>query len=107
MFLKIGGHGDSIAQASKIRIVTECPLPMQVDGEPVMLQSCEISIDKKNQALMVLADETSTSTIRALASMSCNYFFLSYLSFYFISKVFKPVCVVLQFVDSLYFDPFD
>jgi diacylglycerol kinase family enzyme len=56
MFLQLGGHGDSIAQASKIRIVTECPLPMQVDGEPVMLQSCEINIEKKNQAFMVLAE---------------------------------------------------
>ncbi len=70
MFLQLGGHGDSITQASKIRIVTESPLPMQVDGEPVMLQSCEITIQKKNQALMVAADENTT--VATTNSCSCN-----------------------------------
>jgi diacylglycerol kinase (ATP) len=75
MFLQLGGHGDSIAQATRLRIVTECPLPMQVDGEPVMLQSSEIIIDKKNQALMVSSDEdASIATIGALASFSCLNF---------------------------------
>ena len=72
MFLQLGGHGDSITQASKIRIVTECPLPMQVDGEPVMLQSCEIIIQLKNQALMVAADENTTTA--AATSCSCKLF---------------------------------
>ena len=78
MFLQLGGHGVSIAQASKIRIVTECPLPMQVDGEPVLLQSCEIIIEKKNQAIMVLGDETSMIDRKRMGSMSCLLFFLLY-----------------------------
>lgn len=53
MFLQIGGHGNKIAQAKKIRIVTDEPLPMQVDGEPVMLTESEIIIELKNQALML------------------------------------------------------
>ena len=74
MFLQLGGHGVSIAQARKIRIVTESPLPMQVDGEPAMLQSSEIKISKKNQASMLVADEMSQNTFKALRSLSCNYF---------------------------------
>jgi hypothetical protein len=74
MLLQLGGHGVSIAQAEKIRIVTECPLPMQVDGEPVMLQSSTITLSKKNQALMLQADETSQNTYKGLKIISCNYF---------------------------------
>ena len=59
MFLQMGGHGDQISQASKIRIVTEIPLPMQVDGEPVLLHSSEIIIEKLNQSCMILASDES------------------------------------------------
>lgn len=72
MFLQLGGHGDSITQASKIRIVTECPLPMQVDGEPVILQASEIIIERKNQATMLAASEdTTVINNNVVTSCSC------------------------------------
>ena len=70
MFLQMGGHGDQISQASKIRIVTEIPLPMQVDGEPVLLLPSEIIIENKNQAYMIQASDESL-TIVDLATGVC------------------------------------
>ncbi len=61
MLLQMGGHGDHICQASKVKIVTEIPLPMQVDGEPVLLLPSEIVIEKKNQAYMIAATEDPNS----------------------------------------------
>jgi hypothetical protein len=55
----MGIHGDHIAQASKIRIVTDIPLPMQVDGEPTLLLPSDITIDLKNQAKMITNSEKS------------------------------------------------
>ena len=73
MFLQMGGHGDHITQASKIRIVTDIPLPMQVDGEPVLLTQSEIIIEKKNQASMiaVVNEDGTTRAQCAMASFSC------------------------------------
>ena len=62
----MGGHGDHIAQASKIRIVTDSPLPMQVDGEPVILTQSEIIIEKKNQASMIEVVNEESSVISSL-----------------------------------------
>lgn len=53
MLIQLGGHGVNIAQASSVRIVTDVPLPMQVDGEPILLTQSEIIIEKKNQASMI------------------------------------------------------
>ena len=53
MFIQLGGHGYNIAQASSVRIVTSIPLPMQIDGEPILLAQSEIFIEKKNQASMI------------------------------------------------------
>ena len=72
MFLQLGGHGDSITQASKIRIVTECPLPMQVDGEPVVLQASEIIIERKNQATMLAASDDSAVLNNNTVVTSCS-----------------------------------
>lgn len=33
----MGGKGERIAQCSRIRIETNKPIPMQVDGEPCLL----------------------------------------------------------------------
>jgi hypothetical protein len=55
MFLQIGRSGDKIAQASKVRLRTRQQIPMQVDGEPVLLEPSEIIIEFKNQALMIEA----------------------------------------------------
>ena len=53
----MGGHGDHICQANKVRIVTTLSLPMQVDGEPALLLPSEIIIAKKNQAYMIDASD--------------------------------------------------
>lgn len=71
MFLQMGGHGDHIAQAKKIRIVTEIPLPMQVDGEPVLLQSSEIIIEHMNQSCMVQASDDGSPSIAELTAGVC------------------------------------
>ena len=51
--LKLGGHGKTIAQASKIRLVTKCPMYMQIDGEPVLLEASDITLQLKNQSTML------------------------------------------------------
>ncbi len=59
MWLQIGGTGDTITQASKVRIVTSAPLPFQVDGEACMLDPCEIIIELKEQASVILGPESA------------------------------------------------
>ena len=72
MFLQLGVSGDCVAQASKIRIVTECALPMQVDGEPCLLQASEILIDKLSQSLMIAAtDEPATASSPPAVITAC------------------------------------
>lgn len=72
MFLQLGGSGDCVAQPNKIRIVTECALPMQVDGEPCLLQASEILIEKNNQSLMIAAtDDSSPAVISACIQTPC------------------------------------
>ena len=58
MFLQMGGHGDHIAQASKIRIVTDIPLPMQIDGEPVLLTQSELIIELNNKKYQLICKIT-------------------------------------------------
>ena len=53
----MGGKGDPIGQACTVRIVTSSPMPMQVDGEPVLFQAGEIIINLKNKASMISANE--------------------------------------------------
>jgi diacylglycerol kinase (ATP) len=71
MWLQMGAHGDCIAQASKIRIVTDAPLHMQVDGEPCILQPSEIVIDLKNKASMIAAVDEVVSPSCVQAACSC------------------------------------
>jgi hypothetical protein len=69
--LQIGGHGNRITQASKVRIVTDYPMPMQVDGEPVVLEASEILIQKKNQANMIAANEDNVLPSCVQSACSC------------------------------------
>jgi hypothetical protein len=55
--LKLGGHGHTIGQASKIRIVTKCENFMQIDGEPTLLEASDISIELKSQSTMLTLKE--------------------------------------------------
>lgn len=66
MLLQMGGHGDHITQASKIRIITDSPLPMQVDGEPVILTQSEITIEIKSQSSMIQVVSEESSVISSL-----------------------------------------
>ncbi len=59
MWLQIGKHGESITQASKVRIVTKSSLPMQVDGEPCILESSEINIELRNKSTMIVNNHRS------------------------------------------------
>ena len=49
----MGRPGDKIGQAQKIYLKTKESLPMQIDGEPVLLEPSEITISLKNRALMI------------------------------------------------------
>jgi hypothetical protein len=71
MLLQIGGHGDQITQTSKVRIVTDYPLPMQVDGEPVLLEASEILIEKKNQANMIAASDDNVVASCVQSAFTC------------------------------------
>jgi hypothetical protein len=87
MWLQIGVHGDCIAQASRIRIVTDSPLPMQVDGEPCMLQASEIIIDLKNKANMIMAlddpnNNSSYGSSSACAQAVCSCKFIIFINGY-------------------------
>ncbi len=62
MLLQIGGHGDKITQARNIKIVTKKSMPVQVDGEPVLLKAAEINISFKNDALMIQAGPVDATT---------------------------------------------
>ena len=75
MLLQIGGHGDPIAQASKIRIVTDIPLPMQIDGEPVLLTQSELIIELNNQVSMIVAQDSNNY---ASNGTTFNYMDLSF-----------------------------
>ncbi len=67
----MGAHGDCITQTNKIRIVTDSPLPMQVDGEPCILQASEIVIDLKNKASMIAALDEIVAPSCVQTACSC------------------------------------
>jgi hypothetical protein len=52
---------DNITQASNVRIKTKKITPMQIDGEPVLMEPVNIEIKLKNQVSMIQADRTLTS----------------------------------------------
>jgi diacylglycerol kinase family enzyme len=52
---------DNITQASQVRIKTKKITPMQIDGEPVLMEPVNIEIKLKNQVSMIQADRTLTS----------------------------------------------
>jgi diacylglycerol kinase family enzyme len=55
--------GDCLAQAKRIRILTNAPLPMQVDGEPVILQPSEINIELLNKATVITSIDKNSIRI--------------------------------------------
>ena len=53
MLLQMGRPGDRIGQAREIRIRTIKRLPMQIDGEPVLIEPVDINIKIINKANMI------------------------------------------------------
>jgi hypothetical protein len=53
MLLQMGRPGDRIGQAREIRIRTIKRLPMQIDGEPVLIEPVDINIKILNKANMI------------------------------------------------------
>ncbi|GFU58404.1 eye-specific diacylglycerol kinase [Trichonephila clavipes] len=51
--LQAGGHGSSIAQCKKAKLVTSCTIPVQVDGEPCRLLPSIIQIELLNTVNMI------------------------------------------------------
>ena len=49
----MGRHGDRIGQAKEIRLRTTKRQPMQIDGEPVLMEPVDINIKLKNKAIMI------------------------------------------------------
>ena len=58
LLLQMGRSGDKIGQAKEIFLRTKERLPMQIDGEPVLMEPVEIRINLKNKALMIDAKKT-------------------------------------------------
>ncbi|XP_014488535.1 PREDICTED: eye-specific diacylglycerol kinase [Dinoponera quadriceps] len=52
--LQAGGHGTSIAQCSKAKLVTTRTIPMQVDGEACRLLPATITLSLLNKATMLV-----------------------------------------------------
>jgi len=50
--LQLGGTGESVCQARKVEIETSRAVPMQVDGEPLMINPSTITIQFFNQAML-------------------------------------------------------
>jgi len=75
MLIQIGAHGDPIAQASKIRLVTDIALPMQIDGEPILLTESELIIEFNNQVTMISAENylSEKTTENSSSASLLNY----------------------------------
>ena len=62
MFLQMGClKCDNITQAAKIHIKTKTNIPMQIDGEPVVMEPIDIKIELKNQVSMIQAEYITPS----------------------------------------------
>lgn len=51
--LQIGGYGERLCQANRIKLITSSCIPIQIDGEPTKLGPSIIEIFHKNQATML------------------------------------------------------
>ncbi|PAV57123.1 hypothetical protein WR25_26147 isoform B [Diploscapter pachys] len=51
--LQMGGRGERLAQCSKVRVVTNKAIPMQVDGEPCLLAPSQILLTFHSKVLKI------------------------------------------------------
>lgn len=59
--LQLGGTGEAVCQAKKVEIETTRAVPMQVDGEPLMMNPSNITIEYLNSAIMLTKKKSSYS----------------------------------------------
>ena len=57
--LNIGGTGESVCQAKKVEIETSIAVPMQVDGEPFLVNPIKMNVEFFNSADMLTKKKTS------------------------------------------------
>jgi len=57
--LQLGGTGEAVCQAKKVEIETTRAVPMQVDGEPLMMNPSNITIEYLNSAIMLTKKKSS------------------------------------------------
>jgi len=57
--LNIGGTGEAVCQAKKVEIETSRAVPMQVDGEPLLVNPFKMTIEFFNSANMLTKKKTS------------------------------------------------
>ncbi|GIY57796.1 eye-specific diacylglycerol kinase [Caerostris darwini] len=63
--LQAGGHGSSIAQCKKAKLVTSCTIPVQVDGEPCRLAPSIIEIELLNTVNMIAKTKVKKNLVVA------------------------------------------
>ena len=56
--LHMGGTGECLCQARSVELVTTRAVPVQVDGEPVLLNPFRLKIDHYNSAFMLTKKKT-------------------------------------------------
>ncbi|XP_078540524.1 diacylglycerol kinase zeta isoform X4 [Lissotriton helveticus] len=59
--LQVGGHGERLHQCRQVLLITNKPIPVQVDGEPCKLAPSVVRISLRNQANMVQKAKWRTS----------------------------------------------
>lgn len=57
--LQIGGTGIPVAQARQVTITTRRAMPMQVDGEPLLVNPCTVTLSLLNTGNMLARNKTS------------------------------------------------
>ena len=57
--LNLGGTGESICQAKAVEIETSRAVPIQVDGEPLLVNPFKLRLDYFNSASMLTKKKTS------------------------------------------------
>lgn len=57
--LNLGGTGESICQAREVEIVTSRAVPVQVDGEPLLINPFKLRLEYFNSAAMLTKKKTS------------------------------------------------
>ena len=74
--LNIGGTGESVCQARNVVIETTRAVPVQVDGEPLLVNPFRLKIEYNNSAYM-LTKKRSSCKLENKFNFQLNIFSLS------------------------------